>query len=99
MGKTTIAVHLALALIEKDKRVLFIEVDPQRNATRSLAAYASGVVASQLFDDESLETPEGGGNLILIEADAKMADMERAPTQPQPEGKPPGRQIQMAHSS
>lgn len=79
-GKTTIALHLAMALQEEGKRVLFVEVDPQWNASKVLTktAPASNVLASQLFVEsvDSIEATEDG--ITLIQADGAMADIERA---------------------
>ncbi|HHY0582365.1 TPA: ParA family protein [Vibrio parahaemolyticus] len=81
-GKTTIALHLAMFLSEQGKRVLFIDLDPQANASKTLKVFhsVSEIVASQLFNQEvvSVEPQE---RITLIEADEAMADIERA--QPQ----------------
>lgn len=80
VGKSTIAVHLAMALQERGDRVLFVELDPQGNASKTLekAGGVAALQASQLFEEQQLTiTPNEG--ITLINADAKMADIERAP--------------------
>lgn len=48
VGKTTISVHVAMAIAETGKNVLFIDLDPQGNATRFLTS------------QELTENPENG---------------------------------------
>lgn len=83
VGKSTIAVHLAFALAEKQKRVLFIDLDPQENASKTLRAAQVQEInkASSLFAQDG-STPDQGEEpgLYLIGADATMADIERADT-------------------
>ncbi|MFP3488567.1 ParA family protein, partial [Staphylococcus sp. SIMBA_130] len=64
---------------EKGKRVLFLDLDPQANATKTLEriAPAANVTASQLFT-ESVEAVEPAEGITLIHADGAMADIERA---------------------
>lgn len=80
VGKSTIAVHLAMALSEVGKKILFVELDPQANSSKSLkkAGCVAKFGASQLFDNVKLPLEPNDG-ISLIEADPKMADMERAP--------------------
>jgi len=79
VGKSTIAVHLAIAIHEQGKRVLFLDLDPQANATKTLErrVKAADIVASKLFTDniDSLDSHE---SFTLIHADGEMADIERA---------------------
>ena len=80
VGKSTIAVHLAMALQERGDRVLFVELDPQGNASKTLekAGGVAALQASQLFEEQQLTITTNEG-ITLINADAKMADIERAP--------------------
>lgn len=81
VGKSTIAVFLSMAIEEKNKRILFIDIDPQANASKTLklnkSTSVSSVVASDLYSKEltltSLEKP-----ITLVSSDIKMTDIERA---------------------
>lgn len=79
VGKSTVAVHQAMDLQEKAKRVLFLDLDPQANATKTLEriAPAANVTASQLFTS-SVAAVEPAEGITLIHADGAMADIERA---------------------
>jgi len=81
VGKSTISVHVAIALHELGKRVLFLDLDPQANASKTLTLGGSvaALDASQLFDDAPISITSGE-QITLIAADPKMADIERAPT-------------------
>ncbi len=77
VGKTTIGVHLAYRFVETGKRVLYIDIDPQGNSSKTLGVHSSGIVASQLF--EAAPVILGGKDgITLIAADSKMVDIERA---------------------
>lgn len=78
VGKSTVAVHLALHLSEKNNKVLFIDLDPQANATKTLKKIATSLnfFASDLF--KALDFDIDNNELInVIEADSLMADVER----------------------
>lgn len=78
VGKSTVAVHLALYLSEKNKKILFIDLDPQANATKTLKKIATPLnfFASDLF--KTLDFKIDNSELInVIEADSTMADVER----------------------
>lgn len=80
VGKSTIAVHLAQHIIEKNNRVLFVDIDPQANASKTILQISDvlPVDASQLFTDELDDLAGGTGAISLIQADEKMADIERS---------------------
>ena len=79
-GKTCVGLHLAMALAEAGKSVLFIDIDPQANSSKTFASHDCGVVASALFAPEEVKV-KARESITLIAADAKMADMERAAPQ------------------
>lgn len=79
-GKTTISIHLAMALAEAGKSVLFVDIDPQGNASKTLGAYRGNAAASTLFSDAAVQIERQEG-ITLVSADAKMADLERATPQ------------------
>jgi chromosome partitioning protein len=73
VGKSTIAVHLAWYFAEVGQRVLFVDLDPQRNATATLEAHvAPEPAASRLFLDrvaiEGLDRP----GIRVLAGDAKL---------------------------
>lgn len=80
VGKSTIAVHLAFYLSELDKSVLFIDLDSQANATKTLsnAAYVLDETAHELFNEKVELNNSEGGSLTLIKATQELADLERA---------------------
>lgn len=81
VGKTAISCHLAFHLRDTGHQVLFIDIDPQANATATLKASNSGVSASDLFkrngniDCQAHE--DAAGQITLVSADAALADIER----------------------
>lgn len=77
VGKTAISVHQAQYLDELGKKVLFVDLDPQANASKTLGAYKSGIAASALFDG-SVSSIAGKDGLTLVEADNALLNLERA---------------------
>lgn len=81
VGKTAMSVHLAQYLEEQGKRVLVIDLDGgQGNTSSTLEAYASGVVASQLFAEVVPQLVQERG-ITLVAGDKKVQDLEQAPKQ------------------
>lgn len=83
VGKTSSLVHLAFDFLERGLRVAVIDLDTQGNASFTLQEFASGYLASQMFDldGDSLrqwfnDLPEGP-LMRLIASDAVLADMEK----------------------
>jgi chromosome partitioning protein len=82
VGKSAIAVQLAhyFALVLK-KRVLFLDLDHQKNATKPLikSGYASvaSFTATQLLTGESGPLPSA--NFVIIQGDAELSALERQP--------------------
>jgi chromosome partitioning protein len=79
VGKTSLCVHLAYQLAEQGYKVLFVDCDPQANASLTLNEFSSGIKASQLFEPAKLPVIElGEGNIALIHADPALVNLDRA---------------------
>lgn len=82
VGKSILSTHIAMALAEEPgmNRGLIIEFDAQGNSSKTTKKSGAKVLAqaSQLFSNEPLSIEPANG-LNLIEADGKLADIERAP--------------------
>jgi chromosome partitioning protein len=76
VGKSSIAIHLAFHLQEKNARVLFIDVDAQGNSSKTLEQYASGVEASSLFLKKPRRIHAEPGTITVISADDLLNDVE-----------------------
>ncbi|MFN7836028.1 MAG: ParA family protein [Burkholderiaceae bacterium] len=83
VGKTSSLVHLAFDFLERGLRVAVIDLDTQGNASFTLQEFASGYLASHMFDQDGAalrqsfaELPEGP-LMRLIESDAGLANMEK----------------------
>lgn len=83
VGKTSSLVHLAFDFLERGLRVAVIDLDTQGNASFTLQEFASGYLASQMFDldGDSLrqwfkDLPEGP-LVRLIASDSVLANMEK----------------------
>lgn len=81
VGKTAYAVHLAVAIAEDKKRVMFLDVDTQGNSSGSIGMmypHDSKVTASQLFTEDGIAeklaiNPDG---ITLVKADDELSDIE-----------------------
>ena len=80
VGKSTVALHLAMDMQEREKKILFLDLDPQANSTKTLKRNIepSNITASQLFNDNIDTIAINYESMTLIYADESMADIERA---------------------
>ncbi len=77
VGKTMLAVHLAWFLAEeRGARVLVIDLDPQGNASYTLAAERTAGLSSSLFFGPDT-TLEGLPGITLLKADEKLHSVEQ----------------------
>lgn len=83
VGKSSTAVNLAYYLRDKrDAKTLVLDLDPQRNTSKTLGEYGTGVAASSLFGPSPDLDKMGGESqalIELVEADAAMTDIDRHP--------------------
>lgn len=71
VGKTTIALHAAWYFAER-YRVLFLELDDQRNASSVLQEHAGDLVTSDLLSGPVTVPPLDGPGIRLIAADDEI---------------------------
>lgn len=77
VGKTTLLVHMAHYAAEAGNRTLVVDLDPQRNTTGSLEAFASGVAASALFEPQPIPfASPAEAPITLIGADAGLLKID-----------------------
>ena len=81
VGKTTTAVNLAAALVEKEQRILLVDLDPQGNATSSfgLQGLEGQSLYGALLGDDALAArvlPTRLERLFIIPADIDLAGAE-----------------------
>jgi chromosome partitioning protein len=81
VGKTTTAVNLGHALVEKDQRILIVDLDPQGNATSALGMQEleSENLYEALLGDESIVDkilPTRIERLFLVPANLDLAGVE-----------------------
>src|SRR5919205_4175432 len=82
VGKTTTTVNLAHALVQKGKRVLCIDADPQSNLTTYLGFDPDQLEDEEhtlyfsLVKDKPLSTVTVPGNPALVPASIVLADAE-----------------------
>jgi chromosome partitioning protein len=79
-GKTTLSVLFAQWLVDRQRqRVCFIDLDSQRNASRTLHAAGSGVDAASLFAGETSLAPWVDDRPLRLMAGSRaLIDVERA---------------------
>ena len=80
VGKSTITALLAWWLAEKENaRVALIDLDSQKNLTRTFAGHSCEVGAARLFAGTGIASGEiPGGQLTLFPGETELADLERA---------------------
>ena len=71
VGKTMLSVHAAWSLAESGARVLAIDLDPQGNASYTLADAGQAVASSDLFFSD-VAGIEGRAGLMLLAADRRL---------------------------
>src|ERR1700739_4936232 len=81
VGKTTTAVNLGVALAEKKRRVLLIDLDPQANATSALGMQEveGESIYESLLSGASIDSkilPTRMDNMFLIPANLDLAGAE-----------------------
>ena len=79
VGKTAVAVHLAMYLGEQGKTVLMIDLDGQGNASKTLSRHKSGIEAAGLFDREPPFVSSPRQPITLAEASPRLSDVEQGP--------------------
>ena len=77
VGKTNTSVHTAFDFMERKLRILFLDLDPQGNASFSLEQYKSMLVASDLFFKDDLDIEPNESGITLISGDVKLIDVEK----------------------
>jgi len=83
VGKTSSVVHLAFDFFERGLRTAVIDLDTQANASFTLQEFASGYLASQMFDQggdalrAAFQDLPSGPLLKLISSDPVLANMEK----------------------
>ena len=80
VGKSTITALLAWWLAEKENaRIALIDLDSQKNLTRTFAGHSCEVGAARLFAGTGIASGEiPGGQLTLFPGETELADLERA---------------------
>ena len=77
VGKSLLSYHLPHYLIERDKRVLFVDGDTQGNSSSSLAQYVrSNLCASQLFSNAPIDLSSCTENIVVLRGDAALTQIE-----------------------
>lgn len=80
-GKSTLSVLFAHWLAEKQhQRVCVIDLDSQRNSSKTLRAYDCGIPATELFAPAPIAVPScSPGQVVLFAGARALVDLERAP--------------------
>lgn len=81
-GKTLLATHLAWYAQSKNKRVLFIDMDVQGNASYTLDAYKSNISSADIFSNPLLAAKKlKRDEVVLIAPDNTLADVDKGSPQ------------------
>jgi chromosome partitioning protein len=84
VGKTSLMVHFAFYLAEKNKKTLVIDLDTQANASYTLSEFAQNGYASNLLTSKGLppetlsELSKESSKIALIKADATLLEIEQS---------------------
>ena len=81
VGKSTIACHLSWFLADRGDRVAHIDLDQQKNSTKTLRAFSTGTKSSQLFALPAPVVVANESGITLVEADEGLLEIERQPNQ------------------
>src|SRR5438093_10950559 len=88
VGKTTTAISLGAALVQRGRRVLLIDVDPQANATSGLGVAKDGagiygvLLKEQQIKESIVTTSLEGLDLLPSGGAIPGAEAERVPLMP-----------------
>ncbi|MFD1960183.1 ParA family protein [Novosphingobium panipatense] len=79
VGKTFLASHLAWYLAEPpERRVAFVDLDPQGSSTRRLGAERQGGFSADLFDPAAALCADGQAGLTVLGADPRLQMVKAA---------------------
>ncbi len=79
VGKTFLATHLAWYLAEPpERRVAFVDLDPQGSSTRRLGGEREGGCAADLFDPAAALAADGQVGLTVLAADPRLQMIKAA---------------------
>ena len=76
VGKTMLAVHSAWRFAEQGRRVLFVDLDPQANASYTLSEATQLGASHQLFGEGVTPADGSGGAISLLAADRRLDDVD-----------------------
>ncbi|HJV67851.1 ParA family protein, partial [Ideonella sp.] len=79
-GKSTLTVLYAHWLAEKrGERVAVVDLDSQRNSSKTLQAFSSGIPSTALFEPAEIAVPAASaGSAVLFAGSRSLVDLERA---------------------